>query len=105
MCIATDYDGIFLTEVCGTCICFTNFSNWRNKAIKYNLSFIFAWWNFYWRGVITEMVLLPGGRRGKQSTKLYKIDCKLTAREGQRERGVSDFSTVSNSVPTPKLYL
>ena len=54
---------------------------------------------------LLRWVLLPGGRRGKKSIKVYKIDCKLTARERQRERGVSDFSTVSNSVPTPKLYL
>ena len=58
-------------------------------------------------GVVSLLrwVLLPGGRRGKQSIKVYKIDCKLTAGERQRERGGSDFSTVSNVVLTPKLYL
>ena len=70
---ATQYDGIFLSVVCGACICFSNFLNWRNKALKFSLILIFCLveflsaWCYYWDGLVywgASLYLSPGRGEG-----------------------------------------
>ena len=56
--IATQHDGIFLSVVCGACICFSNLLTWRDKALKFTLTFIFCLveflsaWCYQWDGLV-----------------------------------------------------